>query len=164
MAEDILYHFEVKTIDGKMKKLSDYKDHVLLIVNTASKCGFTKQYAGLENLYQAYQKKGFYVLGFPCHQFGGQEPGEETEIQKFCQLNYNVTFPLFAKIKVNGKEAHPLFQYLKKVSQGIFGSEFIKWNFTKFLIDKKGNVLKRYAPQQTPESLQKDIEKLLEQN
>jgi glutathione peroxidase len=137
------------------------KNKTLLIVNVASKCGFTKQYAGLEQLYEKYKDKGFVVLGFPCNQFAGQEPGDDAEIKSFCSLNYNVTFPLFSKIKVNGADAHPLYKYLKEKHKGILGLAAIKWNFTKFLVDKNGNVIKRYASQDKPEDLTSDIEKIL---
>ena len=133
----------------------------MLIVNTASKCGFTPQYAGLETLYRKYAAQGFVVLGFPCNQFGAQEPGDMTEIQNFCSLTYDVTFPLFAKINVNGSDAAPLYQYLKSAAPGLLGSEAIKWNFTKFLVDRQGNVLERYAPTTTPESLESAIEEAL---
>lgn len=155
------YDHQVTTIDGQTIDLSDYKGKTLLVVNVASKCGFTKQYAGLESLYQKYRDKGFVVLGFPCNQFAGQEPGSEEEIKKFCSLTYHVTFPLFSKINVNGDQAHPLYKYLKEKSKGIFGIGAIKWNFTKFLIDKNGQVIKRYAPADLPEELQSDIERIL---
>lgn len=161
MTAESIYQFQVKTIDGEEKDLSEYKGKTLLIVNVASKCGFTKQYAGLEQLYEKYKDKGFVVLGFPCNQFAGQEPGDDDEIKSFCSLNYNVTFPLFSKIKVNGAEAHPLYKYLKEKHKGVLGLAAIKWNFTKFLIDKNGNVLKRYASQDKPEDLTSDIEKIL---
>jgi glutathione peroxidase len=133
----------------------------MLIVNTASHCGFTPQYAALEALYQRYRERGLVVLGFPCNQFGSQEPGEAEEIASFCQKNYGVSFPMFAKIEVNGNEAHPLYQYLKKAAPGLLGSEGIKWNFTKFLVDRQGEVVERYAPATAPESIARDIEKLL---
>ena len=155
-----IYDFAVQTASGEFKSLADYRGQVLLIVNTASKCGFTPQYQGLESLYRKYAAQGFLVLGFPCNQFGAQEPGDITEIQTFCSLNYDVTFPLFAKIEVNGPDASPLFQYLKSASKGMLG-EAIKWNFTKFLVDRHGTVLGRYAPATTPESLEKDIEAAL---
>ena len=135
---------------------------MLLIVNVASRCGFTPQYAGLESLYRSHRDRGFAVLGFPCDQFGHQEPGDEAEIKSFCSLRYDVTFPLFAKIKVNGDDAHPLYKFLKAEKKGLLGSEAIKWNFTKFLVDRNGHVVKRYAPQDKPESLEKDLEPLLE--
>lgn len=141
--------------------MADYAGKVLLIVNTASHCGFTPQYAALEALYQRYRERGLVVLGFPCNQFGSQEPGEAEEIASFCQKNYGVSFPMFAKIDVNGNEAHPLYQYLKKAAPGLLGSEGIKWNFTKFLVDRQGEVVERYAPATAPESIARDIEKLL---
>jgi glutathione peroxidase len=161
MPNESIYDFEAKDIDGSLKKLSEYKGNALLVVNTASKCGFTPQYEGLEKLYKNYNNKGFQILGFPCNQFGGQEPGDENEIKNFCSLSYQVTFPMFAKIEVNGNNAHPLYKYLKKNSKGFLGTEFIKWNFTKFLIGKNGEVLKRYSPTDTPEDISKDLEELL---
>jgi glutathione peroxidase len=152
-----IYDFSATTIDGEPQPLADFKGKALLVVNTASKCGFTPQYAGLEKLYQKYQDKGLAVLGFPCDQFGHQEPGDENEIKKFCALTYDVSFPMFAKVEVNGSGAHPLFKYLKKEAKGLLGTEAIKWNFTKFLIDKNGRVLRRYAPTDTPESIEKDL-------
>ncbi|MFM8455123.1 MAG: glutathione peroxidase [Gammaproteobacteria bacterium] len=156
-----IYTFEVKTIDGKIMNLSEYKNNAILIVNVASKCGFTKQYAGLEALYQKYKSQNFVILGFPCNQFGRQEPGTEVEIKAFCELNYQVSFPLFSKIEVNGKNAHPLYQYLKTQAKGILGSAAIKWNFTKFLVNKEGAVLKRFAPADTPEEIESEIQGLL---
>ncbi|TXH05305.1 MAG: glutathione peroxidase [Nevskiaceae bacterium] len=156
-----VYDFAAKTIDGTEQKLDAYKGKVLLIVNTASKCGFTPQYKGLEALYRKYKDQGLVVLGFPCDQFGHQEPGDENEIKNFCSLSYDVSFPMFAKIDVNGANAHPLYQYLKSEATGILGSEGIKWNFTKFLIDKSGQVVKRYGSVDTPEKIDKDIAKLL---
>jgi glutathione peroxidase len=156
-----IYDFSVKDIHGKTVKLDAYKGKALLIVNTASKCGFTPQYKGLEALYQKLHGKGLEVLGFPCNQFGEQEPGSEAEIESFCEINYGVTFPLFAKIDVNGGDAAPLYQYLKQAKPGLLGSEAIKWNFTKFLVDRKGNVVERYAPNAEPASLTGDIEKQL---
>jgi glutathione peroxidase len=155
------HDFKVKTIDGQDKQLAEYKGKVMLVVNTASKCGFTPQYKGLEELYRKYKDKGLVVLGFPCDQFGHQEPGDENEIKNFCSLNYDVSFPLFAKVEVNGDNAHPLYKHLKEEKPGVLGSEGIKWNFTKFLVDKSGKVVKRYAPTDKPESLVKDVEKLL---
>ena len=160
MTADI-YAFEVKTITGDKIRLGHYKNQVMLIVNTASKCGFTPQYEGLEALYAQYKDKGLVVLGFPCNQFGRQEPGSESEIAEFCQLNYGVSFPLFAKVEVNGDDADPLFKYLKKTQKGLLGSENIKWNFTKFLVDRDGEVIARFAPTVKPKDLAKDIEKLL---
>ena len=156
-----VYEFSAKTIDGKARKLADYKGKVLLVVNTASQCGFTPQYKGLEALYKKYKDKGFAVLGFPCDQFGQQEPGPESEIAEFCEMNYDVTFPMFSKIDVNGDAAHPLFKYLTSTKKGLLGSEAIKWNFTKFLVDKDGNVVERYAPTTKPEELEKDVERAL---
>jgi len=156
-----IYDFSVDDIHGKQQKLADYKDKVLLVVNVASKCGFTPQYKGLEALYEKMRARGLEVLGFPCNQFGAQEPGSEDEIAQFCEINYGVTFPLFAKIDVNGGDAAPLYQHLKKARPGLLGSEAIKWNFTKFLVDRKGNVVERYAPNVEPEALAGDIEKLL---
>ncbi len=155
------YDFSAKTIDGQEKPLADYQGKVVLVVNTASKCGFTPQYEGLEALYRDYKDKGLVILGFPCDQFGHQEPGDENEIKNFCSLTYDVSFPMFAKIKVNGDDAHPVYQHLKQAQPGVLGSKGIKWNFTKFLIDKSGQVVKRYAPTDKPASLVKDIEKLL---
>jgi glutathione peroxidase len=156
-----LYDIPVTDIHGKQQKLDQYKDNVLLIVNTASKCGFTPQYKGLEAVYKKMHARGLDVLGFPCNQFGAQEPGSEDEIESFCEINYGVTFPLFAKVDVNGDNAAPLYQYLKKAKPGVLGSEAIKWNFTKFLVDRKGKVVERYAPNVEPEAIVGDIEKLL---
>jgi glutathione peroxidase len=156
-----IYDFGAKTIDGSEARLDAFKGKALLVVNVASKCGFTPQYKGLEALYKKYKDKGFEVLGFPCDQFGHQEPGDEKEIKDFCSLTYDVSFPMFAKIKVNGDDAHPLYKYLKSQEKGFLGTEFIKWNFTKFLIDKNGNVVKRYGSADKPESIEKDIEPLL---
>jgi glutathione peroxidase len=156
-----IYDFTVNDIHGKSVKLDRYKGSALLSVNTASKCGFTPQYKGLEALYQQHKGKGLEVLGFPCNQFGAQEPGTAEEIESFCEINYGVTFPLFAKIDVNGKDAAPLYQYLKAAKPGLLGSEAIKWNFTKFLVDPEGNVVERYAPNAEPASIAPDIEKLL---
>ena len=153
-----VYEFTAKTIAGEEKSLADYQGKVLLIVNTASKCGFTPQYAGLEKLYEKYKDRGLIILGFPCNQFLSQEPGTNEEIAKFCSLNYGVTFPMFAKIDVNGQGAHPLYKFLTREHPGLFGSEAIKWNFTKFLIDRQGKPVKRYAPSTKPEDLEKDIE------
>jgi glutathione peroxidase len=155
------FDFAATALDGTPVELSRYRGHVLLIVNTASKCGFTPQYQGLEKLYQQFRDKGVVVLGFPCNQFGAQEPGAEAEIGDFCEKNYGVTFPLFAKIDVNGPGAHPLFRYLKKAAPGLLWTQAIKWNFTKFLVAKDGRVVKRYAPSTKPEDLVEDIEKLL---
>ena len=156
-----LYSFSVKTINLNEESLEKYRAQVLLIVNTASRCGFTPQYQGLEKLYQKFKDRGFSVLGFPCNQFGYQEPGNEAEIKNFCETQYQVTFPMFAKIDVNGEEAHPLYQYLKQEGKGILGTEAIKWNFTKFLVDRDGKVVQRFAPNTEPEKLEKEIEALL---
>lgn len=156
-----IYEIPIQTACGEVTTLAEYRGQVMLIVNTASKCGFTPQYQGLEALYRKYAPQGFIVLGFPCNQFGDQEPGDISEIQNFCSLTYDVTFPLLAKIEVNGSDAAPLFQYLKLAAKGVLGSEAIKWNFTKFLVDRHGTVLGRYAPTTTPESLDKDIEAAL---
>ncbi|HEY1075510.1 MAG TPA: glutathione peroxidase [Fontimonas sp.] len=158
---DTVYAFEAKTIDGRQQSLADYKGKVLLIVNVASKCGFTPQYKGLEALWRKYKDQGLVVLGFPCDQFGHQEPGDENEIKNFCSLTYEVDFPMFAKIDVNGDNAHPLYRHLKTAAPGILGSEGIKWNFTKFLIGKDGKVVKRYGSMDTPEKIDGDIAKLL---
>lgn len=156
-----IYDCGIKTMDGQDKLLDDYKGKVLLIVNTASKCGFTTQYQGLEDLYCRYKDRGFVVLAFPCNQFGHQEPGSESEIQQFCTTRYDVSFPVFAKIEVNGANAHPLYRYLKDEKPGVLGTKAIKWNFTKFLVDRSGHVVGRYAPADKPESLTGDIEQLL---
>jgi glutathione peroxidase len=153
--------FNVKSIDGKDFPLKELKGDVLLIVNVASQCGFTPQYDGLEKLYEKYKGRGFKVLGFPCNQFGAQEPGSEKEIKQFCETSFGVTFPLFAKIDVNGKDAHPLYKYLTEQKPGVLGTEGIKWNFTKFLIDRSGEPIKRYAPQVKPEDITADLEKAL---
>lgn len=155
-----IYDFTVKNNKGEDVSLSEYKGKVLLIVNVASKCGYTKQYSGLQALYEKYKDKGFVILGFPCNQFANQEPGSDAEILSFCQVNFGVTFPLFKKIKVNGKEADPLYVYLKEQAKGVLGNS-IKWNFTKFLIDRDGNVLDRYESKTTPEDLDSIIAELL---
>jgi glutathione peroxidase len=152
-----IYDIDLKTIDGASEKLGRFEGKTLLIVNVASQCGFTPQYEGLEALYRAYRARGLVVLGFPCDQFGHQEPGDEAAIKDFCSNEYDVTFPLFAKIAVNGAGAHPLYQYLKSRARGLFGTQAIKWNFTKFLVDKAGNVIRRYAPTDRPAGLAKDI-------
>jgi len=156
-----IYDYSAETLDGKPAPMADYKGKVVLIVNTASKCGFTPQYEGLEALYRKYADKGFVVLGFPCNQFGAQEPGDADEIKTFCSLTYDVTFPLFAKIDVNGPSAHPLYDYLKHEKKGLLGSEGIKWNFTKFLVGRDGEVVDRFAPATKPEDISGAIEKLL---
>lgn len=157
-----LSEIPVTTIDGKEQPLGDFLGRkATLVVNVASKCGFTPQYAGLEALHRKYKDRGFAILGFPCDQFGHQEPGDEGEIKNFCSLTYDVTFPLFAKVEVNGDGAHGVYRYLKSAAPGIFGSEGVKWNFTKFLIDGQGRVLERFAPTTKPESLEQDIEALL---
>ncbi len=155
-----IYQFTAKTLDGKDKSLADYKGKVLLIVNVASKCGFTKQYSGLEELYKEYKDQGFEILGFPCNQFGSQEPGSSEEIAEFCSLTYGVTFPMFEKIDVNGDNAHPLYKYLKSEASGMI-TDAIKWNFTKFLVDKDGKVVDRFASQTTPESIAPKVKELL---
>jgi len=157
------YDFEAKNIKGKTISMSQYKGKVVLIVNVASECGFTPQYEGLEKLYETYKEQGFEILAFPCNQFGDQEPGSSEEIQKFCSTKFSVTFPLFEKIEVNGDNTHPLYVFLKSEATGFLGSESIKWNFTKFLIDKKGNVIDRYGSATKPEKIAKDIEALLKQ-
>jgi glutathione peroxidase len=156
-----VYDYKAKSLDGKDVPLSDYRDRALLIVNTASQCGFTPQYAGLEDLYKTYQDKGLTVLGFPCNQFGGQEPGTAAEIGAFCTKNYGVTFPMLEKVEVNGDHAHPLWQYLKDEKPGLLGTKAIKWNFTKFLVDRAGKVVARFGSNETPASLKPAIEKLL---
>lgn len=156
-----VYDFTAKRQDGREESLADYAGRVLLIVNTASRCGFTPQYAGLETLYQSYRERGLTVLGFPCNQFLGQEPGTDDEIRQFCELNYGVTFPLFSKVEVNGAAAHPLFAYLTHALPGALGLEGVKWNFTKFLVDRRGVPIKRYAPTTSPDALCADIEAAL---
>jgi len=156
-----IYNYEVETIDHDKVKLSEYKGKVILIVNVASKCGFTPQYKGLEKIYEKYKNRGFVVLCFPSNQFDNQEPGDEKEIKEFCKENYGVSFPMFAKIDVNGRNEHPLFTFLKSKELGLFSGD-IKWNFTKFLIDKSGVPVKRYAPHTTPQSITEDIEKYLD--
>ncbi|MCC3246208.1 glutathione peroxidase [Methylocystis sp. WRRC1] len=156
-----LYDIEATTIDGATRSLRDYAGKALLVVNVASRCGFTPQYKGLEALYRKFADRGFVILGFPCNQFGAQEPGSESEIAAFCSTNYDVTFPMFAKIDVNGEKAHPLYRLLKHAAPGLLGSEAIKWNFTKFLVDRNGAVVKRYAPTDTPQAIERDIEALL---
>ena len=152
-----VYDIPLQTIDGSKSTLVDYRNKVVLIVNTASRCGFTPQYAGLEALYRKYKDQGLVVLGFPCNQFGAQEPGDEAQIADFCEKNYGVSFPMFSKVDVNGAEAHPLFIYLKREAPGLLGSEMIKWNFTKFLLDKQGKVVSRFAPTTTPDEIEQAI-------
>ncbi len=156
-----IYDFTARTIDGKDQQLDAWEGKVALIVNVASKCGLTPQYEGLEAIWRRHRDEGLVVLGFPCDQFGHQEPGDEAEIREFCSLRYDVTFPLYAKIEVNGPDTHPLYEHLKSEAPGLLGSKAIKWNFTKFLVNREGEVVKRYAPQDSPESIEKDIEKLL---
>jgi len=156
-----IHDFTATGLDGSEVSLADYRGKVMLIVNTASKCGFTPQYEGLEALYKDLQDKGLVVLGFPCNQFGKQEPGDAAEIANFCKLTYDVDFPMFAKIDVNGPGAHPLYEYLKSEARGLMGSKSIKWNFTKFLVDREGKVIRRYGPGDKPEALRSDIEALL---
>lgn len=156
-----LYETAVTTIDGKQEKMRAYQGRVLLIVNVASKCGYTPQYAGLEALYRKHNGRGLTVLGFPCDQFGHQEPDDEREIQAFCSLTYDVTFPMFAKIDVNGPDTHPLYKLLKAAQPGLLGTEAVKWNFTKFLVGRDGTVLRRYAPTDTPDRIETDIVPLL---
>lgn len=156
-----VHNFSAQTINDESKSLGDYRGQVLLIVNVASQCGFTPQYAGLESLWQKYHERGLVVLGFPCNQFGGQEPGDEATIANFCSSKFNVSFPLFAKVDVNGETAHPLWQHLKKAAPGVLGSEKIKWNFTKFLVNREGQVVKRYGSITKPEQISADIERLL---
>jgi len=161
LAEPI-YDFPVRTIEGKDTTLADHEGEVLLIVNTASKCGFTPQYDGLEKLHATYHERGLSVLGFPCNQFGGQEPGTSDEIQEFCKVRFGVTFPLFERIEVNGANAHPLYDHLKNEAPGLLGSRNVKWNFTKFLIGRDGEVLERFAPTTKPEDLERKIESALD--
>ncbi|MEK3990895.1 glutathione peroxidase [Robertmurraya sp. FSL R5-0851] len=156
-----VYQFEAKKINGETISLSEFKGEVLLIVNTASNCGFTPQYKELQELYEQYKEKGFTVLGFPCNQFMNQEPGTESDIQSFCEMNFGVTFPLFSKVDVNGKNAHPLFQYLTEEAPGVLGMKAVKWNFTKFLVNRSGEVVERYAPNTNPKEISQDIEKLI---
>ena len=156
-----IYEFSATNIRGEEVSLSEYQDKVLLIVNTASKCGFTPQFEGLEGLYTDLESKGLAILGFPCNQFGNQDPGGDGQIEEFCQLNYGVSFPMFSKVDVNGGDTHPLFTYLKDEARGVLGSKAIKWNFTKFLVNREGQVVRRYGSNDTPKSMQADIEKLL---
>lgn len=157
----MLYDIQVKNAKGEDVSMRSFEGKALLIVNVASECGYTGQYDGLEKLYETYEKRGFAVIGFPCNQFGGQEPGSDAEIQEFCRSSFGVNFPVMAKVDVNGKNTHPLFEFLKKEAKGLLGSEMIKWNFTKFLVSKDGKVIKRFAPQDKPENLVKDIEAVL---
>ena len=157
-----IYSFSCQDIKGEEKNLNDYSGKTLLIVNTASKCGFTPQYKGLQDLYKKHSNNGFEVLGFPCNQFGKQEPGNEKEISNFCTVNYNVTFPIFSKVDVNGPSAHPLFKYLTSSQPGLLGTEKIKWNFTKFLINNDGEPVKRFSPQTSPEQISTHIDELIE--
>jgi glutathione peroxidase len=157
-----VHDFSARSIDGQERSLAEFAGKVLLIVNVASKCGFTPQYTGLEALHRKLGDRGFAVLGFPCDQFGHQEPGNEVEIRDFCKLTYDVSFPMFAKIEVNGDGAHPLYRHLKSQAKGILGTEAIKWNFTKFLVDRDGKVLRRYAPNDRPEQLEGDVAAALE--
>jgi glutathione peroxidase len=156
-----IYGFQVKDISGQNVALETFRGKMLLVVNVASQCGFTPQYRGLEELYLKYKDRGLEILAFPCNQFGGQEPGAEGEIEKFCKTNYGVSFKLFSKVDVNGANSAPVFQFLKSAAPGVLGTEAIKWNFTKFLVDMEGSVLRRYAPTDTPEAIDKDLEKLL---
>jgi glutathione peroxidase len=159
---DTVYEFSAPLLDGRTASLDEFKGHVLLIVNTASKCGFTPQYTGLEELFRKYKERGLAVLGFPCNQFGAQEPGSAEQIGSFCERNYGVSFPIFAKIDVNGPGAHPLYGYLKNEKSGILGTKAIKWNFTKFLVDRQGKVVDRYGPTTKPKALASQIETLLD--
>ena len=161
MSTSTAYDFEARQIDGKDIALSAFKGQVMLIVNTASKCGFTPQFGGLEELHKAYADKGLAVLGFPCNQFGSQDPGANSDIAEFCQLNYGVSFPMMGKVDVNGPQAHPLYKWLSAEAPGLLGSKSIKWNFTKFLVGKDGQVIRRYAPTDKPAGLAKDIETAL---
>ncbi|OBZ11525.1 glutathione peroxidase [Bacillus sp. FJAT-27264] len=156
-----IYDFEAQTLRGEEESLSKYKGKVLLVVNTASKCGLTPQYKGLQEVYEKFKDRGFEILGFPSNQFAGQEPGESEEIAEFCEINYGVSFPMYEKIDVNGSNAHPLFKYLSEEAPGVLGSKSIKWNFTKFLVDQDGRVLKRFAPKTTPDQIEAEINQLL---
>ena len=156
-----VHEFTVRTIEGAEQSLGDHRGTVLLIVNVASRCGLTPQYTALEALQRKHAEHGFSVLGFPCNQFGGQEPGTEAQILEFCTLNYEVSFPMYGKVEVNGEGTHPLYAHLKSAAPGLLGSESLKWNFTKFLVDREGRVVRRYAPTDSPESIEKDIEALL---
>ena len=157
-----IYDVSVTGIDGAARSLSEFKGRTLLIVNVASQCGYTPQYAGLESLYREFKDRGFAVLGFPCNQFGSQEPGSEADIAAFCSKTYDVTFPMFAKVAVNGPTAHPLYRLLKSSRRGLLGTESIKWNFTKFLVNAEGQVVRRYGPRDTPDAIREDVARLLE--
>ncbi len=161
MAQPSVYDFEALSIDGKPAHLSTQRGKVLLIVNTASRCGFTPQFGGLEQLWKDYRDRGLVVIGFPSNEFGGQDPGDNGQIAAFCEMNYGVSFPMMGKVEVNGANAHPLWKFLTREARGVLGSQAVKWNFTKFLVGRDGTVLKRYAPTDTPESLRKDIEAAL---
>ncbi len=161
MAEPTIYDFEALSIEGKPAHLSTQRGKVILVVNTASACGFTPQFGGLEQLWQDYRERGLVIVGFPSNEFGNQDPGDNTEIATFCQRNYGVSFPMMAKVQVNGPQAHPLWKWLTKEAPGVLGTQAVKWNFTKFLVGKDGHVIRRYAPNDTPESLRKDIEAAL---
>ena len=161
MASETIYSFSAKDIKGQEVSMDDYRGKVLLIVNTASKCGFTPQFEGLQSLHEELGERGFEVLGFPCNQFMNQDPGNDDAISQFCSLNYGVSFPMFAKIEVNGDGTHPLFRFLKREAKGLMGSEKVKWNFTKFLVNREGQVMRRYAPTAKPADIRADIEKLL---
>jgi glutathione peroxidase len=156
-----VYDYSAKTLDGAEQSLADYRGKAMLIVNVASKCGFTPQYEGLEQMYRRNKDKGFVVLGFPCDQFGHQEPGDEAEIRNFCATTYDVSFPMYSKVEVNGGDTHPLYKHLKKEAKGLLGTEAIKWNFTKFLVDRNGRVVRRYAPTDTPPSNEKELAAVL---
>ena len=156
-----VYDYNAKTLDGAEQSLGDYRGKAMLIVNVASKCGFTPQYEGLEEMYRRNKDKGFVVLGFPCDQFGHQEPGNEEEIRNFCATTYDVSFPMYSKVEVNGGATHPLYKHLKKEAKGLLGTEAIKWNFTKFLVDRNGKVVRRYAPTDTPQSIEKELAAVL---
>jgi glutathione peroxidase len=161
MAQTSVYDFEALSIDGKPAHLATQRGKVLLIVNTASQCGFTPQFGGLEQLWKDYRDRGLVVIGFPSNEFGGQDPGDNGEIASFCEMNYGVSFPMMGKVEVNGAHAHPLWKFLTREARGVLGSQAVKWNFTKFLVGRDGTVLKRYAPTDTPESLRRDIEAAL---
>ncbi|WP_191565355.1 glutathione peroxidase [Metabacillus idriensis] len=158
-----IYDIKIKTINGVEQSMSDFKGKVLVIVNTASKCGFTPQYKALQELYESYQSEGLEILGFPCNQFMSQEPGNEEEIKSFCELNYGVTFPMYSKVDVNGSDAHPLFNHLTKEAPGVLGSKAVKWNFTKFLVDKNGKAAERFSPNTDPKEMEEKIQQLLKE-